>query len=129
MELPDRLKELLDGPTFATLATVMPDGSPQATTMWVDREGDRIRFNTAEGRVKPRHMDRDPRVAVALWNPEAPYEAFAIQGRVVEKRLDGAEDHIHALAKKYLEQDHYPWLTPDMVRVTYVIEADSVSAH
>ncbi len=129
MELPERLRELLDGPNFATLATVMPDGSPQATTMWVDREGDHIRFNTAEGRVKPRNMDRDPRVAVALWNNEDPYEAFAIQGRVVEKRLEGAEDHIHALARKYLEQDRYPWLTPGMIRVTYLIEAESVSAH
>lgn len=129
MELPDRLKELLDGPHFATLATLMSDGSPQATTMWVDREGDLIRFNTAAGRVKPRNMDRDPRVAIAVWNSEDPYEAYAIRGRVIERRLEGAEDHIHALARKYLEQDRYPWLTPGMVRVTYVVEAESVSAH
>lgn len=127
--MPERLKELLDGANFATLATLMPDGSPQATTMWIDREGEHIRFNTAEGRAKPRNMDRDPRVAIAIWNADDPYEAYAVRGRVVDKRLDGAEDHIHALAAKYLGLDEYPWLTPDMVRVTYVIAAESVTAH
>lgn len=129
MELPDRLKELLDGPNFATLATLMPDGSPQATTMWVDREGDHILFNTAAGRVKPRNMDRDPRVAVSIFNADHPYEAFAIQGRVVDKRLDGADDHIDRLAHKYLGQEIYPWRAPGMVRITYVVEVDAVAAH
>ena len=129
MELPPRLRALLDGPNFATLATVMPDGSPQATTMWVDREGDLIRFNTAEGRVKPRNMDRDPRVAVAIFNAEDPYEAFAIQGRVIEKRYEGADEHIDALAHKYLGQERYPWHSPESVRVTYLVAADSLAAH
>jgi PPOX class probable F420-dependent enzyme len=129
MQLPERLKELLDGPNFATLATIMPDGSPQATTMWVDREDDLIRFNTAAGRVKPRNMDRDPRVAVSIFDADDPYEAFAIQGRVVDKRLAGADDHIDQLAHKYLGQAKYPWRTPGMVRITYVIEVESVAAH
>ena len=129
MELPDRLKELLDGPNFATLATVMPDGSPQATTMWVDREGDFIRFNTAAGRAKPRNMDRDPRVAIAIFNADDPYEAYAVQGRVVEKRLDGADQHIDHLAHKYLGQPEYPWRKPGMQRITYVIEVDRAIEH
>ena len=129
MELPDRLKELLDGPNFATLATLMPDGSPQATTMWVDREGDFIRFNTAAGRAKPRNMDRDPRVAIAVFNADDPYEAFSVQGRVVEKRLDGADEHIDQLAYKYLGQPEYPWRKPGMQRITYVIEVERAIAH
>ncbi len=129
MELPKKLKTLLDRANFATLATVMPDGSPQASTMWVDREGDHIRFNTAEGRVKPRNMDRDPRVAVSIFNADDPYEAFSVQGRVVEKRLAAADAHIDALAKKYLGVDEYPYRVPEQVRVTYVIEVERVSAH
>jgi len=129
MELPEGLKALLDGPNFATLATVMPDGSPQATTMWVDRDGDQIRFNTAGGRVKPRNMDRDPRVAIAIYNADDPYEAYAIQGRVVEKREEGARDHIDSLAKKYLGLAEYPWTVEGMVRIMYVIEAEHVAAH
>ncbi len=128
MELPDGLKALLDGKNFATLATVMPDGSPQATTMWVDRDGDLIRFNTAEGRTKPRNLDRDPRVAVSIYNADDPYEAYAIQGRVIEKQHDGADAHIDALANKYLGSD-YPWGTPGMVRVIYVIEVETIVAH
>lgn len=129
MELPTGLKTLLDGANFATLATVMPDGSPQATTMWMDRDGDHIRFNTARGRVKPRNLDRDPRVAVAIFNAEDPYEAYAIQGRVVETREDGAREHIDLLANKYLGLDEYPWMVAGMVRVMYLIEADQVAAH
>jgi PPOX class probable F420-dependent enzyme len=129
MELPAGLKTLLDGANFATLATVMPDGSPQATTMWVDRDGDHIRFNTARGRVKPRNLDRDPRVGVAIFNAEDPYEAYAIQGRVVETREDGAREHIDLLANKYLGLDEYPWMVAGMVRVMYLIEADQVAAH
>lgn len=129
MELPTGLKTLLDGANFATLATVMPDGSPQATTMWVDRDGDHIRFNTARGRVKPRNLDRDPRVAVAIFNAEDPYEAYAIQGRVVETREDGAREHIDLLASKYLGLEEYPWMGAGMVRVMYLIEADQVAAH
>ena len=129
MELPDELKAMLDGPNFATLVTLMPDGSPQASTMWVDRQGDRIRFNTAEGRAKPRNMDRDPRVAVSIFTLEDPYQAFSIRGRVVEKRLEGADDHIDALAGKYLGVDEYPYRVPGQVRIIYLVEADRVAAH
>jgi PPOX class probable F420-dependent enzyme len=129
MELPAGLKTLLDGANFATLATLMPDGSPQATTMWVDRDGDHIRFNTAKGRVKPANMDRDPRVAFAIYNADDPYEAYAVQGRVVETREEGANDHIDLLAKKYLGLEEYPWQAAGMVRVMYLIEADRVAAH
>jgi PPOX class probable F420-dependent enzyme len=129
MELPAELKAMLDGPNFATLVTLMPDGSPQASTMWVDRQGDRIRFNTAEGRTKPRNMDRDPRVAVSIFALEDPYQAFSIRGRVVEKRLEGADDHIDALAGKYLGVDEYPYRVPGQVRIIYLVEADRVAAH
>jgi len=129
MELPDELKAMLDGPNFATLVTLMPDGSPQASTMWVDRQGDRIRFNTAEGRAKPRNMDRDPRVAVSIFALDDPYQAFSIRGRVVEKRFEGADDHIDALAGKYLGVDEYPYRVAGQVRIIYLVEADRVAAH
>lgn len=129
MELPDTLKALLDAPTFATLVTLMPDGSPQASTMWVDREGDHIRFNTAEGRAKPRNIDRDPRVAVSIFATDDPYQAFSIRGRVVEKRLEGADEHIDSLAAKYLGVAEYPYRVPGQVRITYLVEVDRVAVH
>ena len=129
MNLPEKLKALLDGIHFATLATVMPDGSPQASTMWVDRDGDHIRFNTAEGRVKPRNMDRDPRVAVSIYNAKDPYESYAVQGRVIEKRHEGADAHIDALAFKYLGAEEYPYRVAGQVRVIYIIEVEQVAAH
>lgn len=96
--------------------------------MWVDRQGDRIRFNTAKGRTKPRNLDRDPRVAVSIFALEDPYQAFSIRGRVVEKQLEGADDHIDALAGKYLGVDEYPYRVPGQVRIIYLVEADRVAA-
>ena len=66
--LSEGVKKLFQGPNFAHLATLMPDGSPQVTVVWVDLDGDRILVNTAEGRIKPRNVRRDPRVAISIAN-------------------------------------------------------------
>ena len=127
VELPDDLKATIDETNFAHLTTVDPDGAPQATAMWITREGDNIVFNTAEGRRKWRNMQRDPRVAVSISPAERPYENWSVQGNVVEMRTSDGVAVIDALAGKYLGEPKYPWLTPDMVRVTVVVEATRVS--
>ena len=81
-QLPQQAKSILDKKTFAHLATLMPDGSPQVTPVWVDYEGDFVVINTAEGRAKPRNMRNDPRVALSATDPDNPYEAVIIRGRV-----------------------------------------------
>lgn len=128
MQLPDKVKAMLDGPNFAHVATVMPDGSPQNTMVWVDRQGDLIAFNTAEGRVKTENLRRDPRVAISLYEEGKPYLNAAIQGRVVEMRHAGAQDHIEALSHKYMGEP-YRWGTPGMVRVMVLIEAESIGGY
>ena len=105
--LSQQAKEILDKKAFAHLATLMPDGSPQVTPVWVDYEGDRVVINTAEGRTKPRNLRNDPRVALSATDPDNPYEAVIIRGRVVEMTNEGADEHIDAMAKKYLDQDKY----------------------
>jgi PPOX class probable F420-dependent enzyme len=64
--LSDDIKKLIDGPNFAHLATVMPDGSPQSAPIWVLREGDRILVGTSESSLKARNNRRDPRVALSI---------------------------------------------------------------
>ncbi len=122
------VRKLFTEPNFGQLATLMPDGAPQVTTVWVDLDGDRILVNTAEGRVKPRNVRRDPRVAIAIANKENPYSNASIRGRVVEVTNEGAEEHIDKLAKKYLGQDRYPFRQPGERRVIFVIEPQRVSA-
>ena len=113
----DALRLLGEGKNLAIIATIMPDGSPQATAVWVDTDGEHVRFNTAEGRVKTKNLRRDPRVAVAILNAENPYEQVTIRGRVVEFVHEGAIEHIDSLARKYVGTDVFTERDPDDQRV------------
>lgn len=126
--IPQEFLDLLDKKAFANLATLMPDGSPQVTPVWVDRDGEYFRINTAKGRVKDRNMRRDPRVSLSIVDPDNPYRYLEIRGRVVEITEQGAEQHIDLLAKKYLGKDSYPFRKPEEVRVMYKIQAERASS-
>jgi len=84
--------------------------------------------NSAKGRVKDRNMRRDPRVSIALIDPENPYRYLEVRGRVVEVTENGADQHIDKMAKKYLDKDKYPFRREGEVRVRYLIEPESVSS-
>ena len=122
------IKKLFQEPNYAHVATLMADGSPQVTPVWVDIEGDRILVNTSEGRAKPRNVRRDPRVAISIVKQDNPYSSAYIRGRVAEMRHEGAKEHIDKLAKKYLGQDTYPYLQPGEQRVIMVIEPEHVGS-
>lgn len=108
--------ELLNEPQIATVATVMADGSPQLTPVWIDTDGEAILFNTAKGRVKHRNLVRNPKVAVTVVDKDDFYRLVNVRGsaEIVE---EGADDHIDKLAKKYLGADSYPWRKADEQRV------------
>lgn len=126
--IPDTHLDLLQQKkTFAHLATVMPDGSPQVTPVWVDYKDGKIRVNSAKGRVKTRNMREGARVALSILDPENPYRHIQVRGRVTRATEEGANAHIDALAKKYLGEDKYPFAQPGEVRVLYEIEPVSVS--
>lgn len=127
-DLPDSVRELLDAPTFWQLGTINPDGRPQINPMWIDREGDHIVLNTAIGRQKEKNMRRDPRVTLAMTEPDNPYNFVEIRGDVVEFiEGDEAEAGIDALAKKYIGEDRYPWRQEGERRVKMRIEPKYVS--
>ncbi len=128
VELSEAARKALAGKQFWTLATVNPDGSPQASVVWVAPRDGRIMVNTALGRRKPRNLDRNPSVALTWFDPENPYQNLQIQGRVAERYTgEQAEADIDSLAKKYLDQDVYPWRSAGEERVTYLIEPTHVS--
>ena len=126
-KLSEGVKKLFQEPNFAHIATLMRDGSPQVTPVWVELEGERIAVNTAEGRVKPRNVRRDPRVAISIVRQDNPYQSAFVRGRVVEMRHEGADESIDRLAKKYIGQDRYPWRQPGEQRVVLVIEPERVA--
>ncbi len=126
MVLPDLAKELLSGKNFGTVATIMEDGSPQASVVWFDTDGEHVIFNTSEGRLKTDNMHREPRVAIAIHDAEMPYRQAMIRGRVVEITAEGADEHADRLAKKYLGLDKYPYLQPGEQRVIVKVAPERV---
>ena len=126
-QLSDEVLALLREPSYAQLATLMPDGSPQVTQVWIDIEGDHIIVNTAVGHQKERNVRRDPRVAINLVDPNDQARQAAIRGQVVEMTTDGAAEQINVLAKKYMGVDEYPFGSPDETRITLKIAPEHVS--
>jgi PPOX class probable F420-dependent enzyme len=127
--IPDNYLDLLNQKiTFANVATVMKDGSPQVTPVWFDYTGGKIRINTARGRVKARTLKPGTRVALSIMDPENPYRYVQVRGRVSNMTENGADAHIDSLAKKYLDKDKYPFSMPGEVRVIYEIEPTSAQA-
>ncbi|MEM7009426.1 MAG: PPOX class F420-dependent oxidoreductase [Thermodesulfobacteriota bacterium] len=127
MALDEFVQKLIkDSIAFASVATLMSDGSPQVSVMWVDTDGEHILLNTAEGRVKTDNFRQDPRVALAIVDSENPYRQAMIRGKVVEETHDGAFEHTDVLAKKYIGQDKYPYHQEGDVRVIFKIKPDSV---
>ncbi len=120
-------RALFAGKNFAHIATLMPDGSPQVTPVWVTLDGDDVIVNSAEGRVKTENVRRDPRVAISVLSSTDPYEYATVRGRVVEMTHDGADGSIDGLALKYLGVDSYPYRDPSEQRVILRIRPDSVS--
>ena len=126
--IPDKYLDLLQlKKAFANLATLMPDGSPQVTPVWLDYAGGAIRINTAKGRVKARNLKVGSPVALAIMDPDEPYRYLQVRGRVRRVVEEGADAHIDALAKKYLGKDKYPFRQPGEIRVIYEIEPKSAS--
>lgn len=122
--IPEKYLDLFQKRTFGQLATLMPDGSPQVSPVWVDYDGRHILINSAKGRVKDKNMRRDPRVGLDLVDPANPYRHMSVRGRVVDITEQGADTHIDKLAKKYLGQDKYPNRRPGEMRVIYKIEPE-----
>jgi PPOX class probable F420-dependent enzyme len=106
--LPEGLLELLKQPSLCYVATSMPDGSPQLTQTWVDTDGRHILINTVAGFQKVRNVERDPRVALTVSDPDRPSRYYAVRGRVIRAAAQGGADHIEALAQRYLGGP-YPW--------------------
>ena len=127
VHLSDDVLALLREPSYAQLATLMPDGSPQVTQVWIETDGEHIIVNTAIGHQKERNVRRDPRVAINLVDPNDQARQAAIRGQVIELTTEGAKDQINALAKKYMGVDEYPFGSPDETRITLKIAPEHVS--
>jgi PPOX class probable F420-dependent enzyme len=126
--IPQKYLDLFDKKAFGHLATIMPDGSPQVTPVWVDHDGTYVRFNSARGRVKDKNVRRNAQVAISIQDPDNPYRYLQIRGRVVEITETGADDHANKLSQKYVGKPVYAKQSPSEVRVLYKVEPQKVSS-
>lgn len=115
---------LFDAPNLVYLSTLMPDGSPQVTPIWVEVRDGKLLMNTAEGRQKTKNMRRDPRVAIAVQDPDDPYHYVTVRGRVVGITTDGAHEQNDRLAKKYMGLDAFPFDHSGQTRVIVTVEPE-----
>ncbi len=121
-KVPEKFHDLFNKKAFANLATIMPDGSPQVTPVWVDLDGDYVVVNSSKGRRKDKNMRSRPKVALSMQDPDNPYRYLEVRGKVVEITERGADAVIDKLAKKYLGVEKYPYRQQGEVRVTYKIK-------
>jgi PPOX class probable F420-dependent enzyme len=120
----DTARRLLDGKSFATVATLQADGSPQTSVVWIKRDGDHVLFSTVEARQKARNLRRDPRVSVSLFDPANPYLSIEIRGRAALE-VDEHKALPVELSQKYLGQDP-PAEKDDEVRLIVRITPEKV---
>jgi PPOX class probable F420-dependent enzyme len=126
--IPDKYLDLFQKKAFGAFTTLMPDGSPQTTPVWVDLQNGEVWINSALGRQKDKNVRRDPRVAVSVADPDNPYRYLEVRGKVKEITEKGADEHIDRMARKYLGQDKYPFRAPGEKRVLYKIAIDKAVA-
>src|SRR5690348_15128586 len=124
MSLSDDVIALLHKPSICFLVTLMSDGSPQVTETWVDTDGEYVVINTVQGYLKLKNIERDPRVAVAIADPDNLFRYVQVRGRVIKTSTDGGAEHIEQLSQKYTGEP-YPWYGGrDQMRVIVTIEAE-----
>jgi PPOX class probable F420-dependent enzyme len=119
------VRELLDKPNYATVSTLNRDESIHSTVVWVDTEDGKIAINSAIGRLWPTNLQRDPRVNVLIQETGNPYHFVEVRGEA-EATTEGADEHINRLAKKFINQDEYPYRQPGEQRIKFLITPQHV---
>ncbi len=124
--IPTEFNDLLESNALANIATVGPKGEPQNSPVWFDWDGTHIMFSQTKGRQKFHNLQREPRIAVSIVDPKDPYRYLEVRGKVVRIDEDPDKQFINKMAKKYLNQDVYPYNQPGDERVVIVIEPEKV---
>ena len=127
--LNDKQAKLFTDRNWGVIATIREDGSPQATPVWIDYDGENVLVNSAQGRTKVKNIARDPRATVCVLPAEDQQSGYVMvsgPARIIE---EGAFEHINMLAKKYLGEDKYPYLGPGERRVIIEIRPERVDGY
>lgn len=122
--VPDSHRDILDAPGFAHMATIGPDGEPQVNPVWYEFDGEFLLFSQTKDRQKYRNVQREPRVAASITDPDNAYRRLELRGMVKEIEEDADRTFINRLAKKYMGQDEYPYHQPGDERVVVKVKPE-----
>ena len=126
--LPQSVKKILQDKAYGHVVTFNPEGKPQLTMVWVDGEGDEVLFNTADGRLKPKNLRRDPRVIISVQDHNDPQSYMVFHGRASVTE-SGADEHIDTLARRFLGVDKYPFRRPGEKRLLVRVKVDRIGGY
>ena len=127
--LSDKQAKLFTDRNWGVIATIREDGSPQATPVWIDFDGEDVLVNSAQGRTKVKNVERDPRATVTVLPAEDQQSGYVMVSGLATIEEEGAFEHINMLAKKYLGEDKYPYLGPGEQRVIIKIRPERVDGY
>jgi PPOX class probable F420-dependent enzyme len=126
--LPQPVKKILEDKAYGHVITFDESGKPQVTMVWVDVDGDDVVFNTAEGRLKPKNLRRDPRVIVSVQDRNDPQSYMVFHGKATVSEA-GADAHIDKLAKRFLGAEKYPFRRPGEKRLIVRVKPDRIGGY
>lgn len=122
--IPEDRADILTKRSFGHVATIGPSGEPQSNPVWIDWDGEYLRFSQTTERQKVHNLRRDARIAVSVHDPDEPHRYIEIRGRVERIEPDEDKSFIDKMAKKYLGKDHYPWNTPEEERLILYVRPE-----
>lgn len=126
--LPESVKKILQDKAYGHVITLNASGKPQATMVWMDVDGDEVLFNTAEGRLKPRNLRRDPRIVISVQDRNDPQSHMVFHGKATITEA-GADEHIDKLAKRFLGAEKYPFRRPAEKRLVVRTKVDKIGGY
>jgi PPOX class probable F420-dependent enzyme len=125
--IPESHADLVERPVLAHVATLGPNGEPQNNPVWFDMKDGLIRFSQTTARQKYRNVQRDGRAAFSIVDPDNPYRYLEIRATLERIEPDPDYAFINSMAKKYLNEDRYPWLQPGEERVVLYFRPEHTS--
>lgn len=122
--LPEDREGILTKRSFAHIATIGPNGEPQSSPVWIDWDGEFVKFSQTKTRQKYRNLQRDNRIALSVHDPDGPQRYLEVRGRVERVEDDADNAFIDSMAQKYIGEPKYTWDPPGEERVVLYVRPE-----
>lgn len=122
--IPQDREDILTKRAFGHVATIGPHGEPQSNPVWIDWDGQYLKFSQTKTRQKYRNLKREPRISISVHDPDEPYRYVEVRGKVAKIEDDAGNAFINKMAQKYLDENEYPWPQPGEERVVVFVEPE-----